>query len=163
VRISDNAFVFDSSDFAAPWPRGRVCVVDHDDPVLDATAVLLRTHGFVVTAYNSVTRLVADLNVDTYACLVLDMHMPTLTGLEALETLRGRHVVTPAVIVTGAAEPQLMVRIVATNALLLQKPVLERELLTAIRWACSTGPEGRKQQDDPQNPVPETGSGFARI
>lgn len=120
-----------------------LCIVDDDDAVRQAVALLLRTHGFVLRTYNSALGLLVDPQIDTYGCLILDMHMPAMTGLEALEILRRRHVGTPAILLTGLADPLLADRLSAAGAVLLDKPVSEEQLLAAVTKACSGSGRGR--------------------
>jgi FixJ family two-component response regulator len=124
-----------------------LCIVDDDDAVRHAVALLLRTHGFILHTHDSALGLLVDRQIDTYGCLILDMHMPAMTGLEALEILRLRHVETPAIVLTGLADPVLADRLRAADAILLHKPVSEEQLLAAVTQACSGSRRSRPQDN----------------
>lgn len=71
--------------------------------------------------------LVEERNVH---CLLLDMHMPDITGLEVLEVVRQRLVIVPCIVITGAADKQLMEKALSLHVYsVLSKPI-QRELVS---------------------------------
>ena len=116
-----------------------VCVVDDDDGVRDSMRALLESHGFAVIDFNSAASFLAGVQGETFECLLLDLHMPGMSGLELQELLqrRGSHV--PAILITGRNDSPLAGRIARAGfAALLQKPVSDERLLLEIRRACSS-------------------------
>jgi two-component system, LuxR family, response regulator FixJ len=84
-----------------------VGVVDDDDAVRDSLQFLLETAGFSVAAYNSAAQFLNEASPDDLACLVVDQHMPDLTGLQLVTRLRGLGVALPIALITGSPSPDL--------------------------------------------------------
>jgi FixJ family two-component response regulator len=114
-------------------PSRLVCVVDDDAAVRDSVRVLLESHGLPVQDYASARAFLSDETNAAAACLLLDLHMPEMSGLELLETLRRHRVTTPAIVITGRSDAALKARALRAGALaLLDKPVDEDELIRSI-------------------------------
>ena len=116
-------------------PRA-VAVVDDDEAVRDSLCFLLETAGFVVVAYASAAEFLREAAFDELACLVVDQHMPELTGLQLVAQLRGRGVALPVALITGSPSPDL-VRLagVLSVAKVLEKPLDDEVLLEFIQSA----------------------------
>lgn len=116
---------------------GRACVVavvDDDDAVRNSIRFLLEMANYTVRAYNSPARLLTD-GWDSLDCLVVDQHMPGITGLEVLTRLRGEGAGLPAVLITGSISADLERRAVELGARVLVKPLVEDDLLAFIAQA----------------------------
>ena len=112
--------------------RARVvAVVDDDESVRDAVRFLLETVDYAVRAYESPLRMLGDgwRNLD---CLVVDQHMPGMTGLEMLGRMRADGVRLPVVLITGSISPDLERRAAELGARVLVKPLVEDDLLAVI-------------------------------
>lgn len=110
-----------------------VCIVDDDAAVRDSMRVLLESHGLGVRDYASARAFLSDGMNGNAGCLLLDLHMPDMNGLELLETLRGLKVDTAAIVITGRSDSALRARAQRAGALtLLDKPVDEDELMQSI-------------------------------
>ncbi len=118
----------------------RICLVDDDQAVRESVALLLRVCGYAVTQYASARLLLEDLNIDAYDCLIFDMNMPGLSGLELAEILRARNVSAPVVMTTASPQemPPSRIRRAAIRAM-IAKPFTEGELLESVRAACAKG------------------------
>jgi FixJ family two-component response regulator len=114
-------------------PNGLVAIVDDEDTVRDALAGLLRSHGMETRAYASPRDFLAALPFGRPDCLIVDMHMPDMTGLELLRELlrRGVHIVT--IVITGRDERSYreQCRVLGVAAYLV-KPVDPDALIAAI-------------------------------
>lgn len=109
-----------------------VDIVEDDDAVRDSVAALLESYGYVVNQYPSAVHYLRSTEARG-ACLVVDQHMPNMTGLELLETLRSLGDNVPAIMLTGRSDPQMEPRMVrAKVSRLLHKPVDDTELVRAI-------------------------------
>ncbi len=112
-------------------------VVDDDDAVRDSMRVLLESYGMSVQDFSSACAfLKAGLRGLTLSCLLLDLHMPGMGGVEVLERLRARGDRIPAIVITGKGDLASRSRVVGAGALqMLEKPVNEDVLAHAIAAA----------------------------
>ncbi len=129
-----------------------VCIVDDDTAVRDAMAALVRSLGMEAETFTFGRDLLARTSRDVPACIVLDMALPDLTGLELQEQLKGTGVEAPVVFVTGRATIPMSVRALKAGAVeFLTKPVDPDAFVAAIRQATSSSlslrQEARKQAD----------------
>ncbi len=121
--------------------RGVVALVDDDPAVLDSLKFLLEAAGYPVAAYDSATAFLDDSPAHL-ACLIVDHHMPTMTGLELVARLREASVMLPALLITGAPSPAIAARAKQLGVEMLEKPVPESDMLKFIdaHPAAHSGP-----------------------
>ena len=113
-----------------------VFVVDDDELVRRAVTRLLKLDGYRVESYPSPQAILEAGTADSAACLVLDLRMPGLNGLELVEELRNRGVSTPVVFVTGHADVPTSVQAMKAGAVeFLEKPFDDKILLKAVQEA----------------------------
>ena len=99
---------------------------------------LLATHGFRVEAYESGNDFLAALASHPADCLVLDLHMPEVSGFDMLVAFESQHIAIPVVVITGHDEPGTSDRVRTLGAsAYLKKPVDESTLLSAIASAIA--------------------------
>ncbi len=125
---------------AAAAPGPLVYVVDDDAAVLSGLARLLRAWSYQVRTFASARECLAEGRGEDedVACLVVDVHMPDLSGLELLAELKRAQRPLPVVFVTGHGDAHLSAEVVAAGAIgLLQKPFTEGELLRALQEALA--------------------------
>jgi two-component system, LuxR family, response regulator FixJ len=114
----------------------RIGVVDDDEAVRDSLAVLLQSFGMHVHAFSSPLSYLEGATGFTPDCLIFDLHMPQMTGLELAEKLRADRITTPVIILTGRTDPFLAARMErACVAFVLAKPIADADLVAAIRKA----------------------------
>ena len=123
-----------SCGFQGPGLTTMVDIIDDDDAVRDSTRALLESYGYEVRDHASAEQFltVAGRRPD---CLVVDQHMPGMTGLDLLELLRARGDQTPALMMTGRSDPTLEPRAALIGVKLLHKPVPEEQLVQWIEAA----------------------------
>lgn len=127
-----------------------VCVVDDDEAVRDSLYVLLLTRGLGVRTYASAAEFLADQRAPDCHCLLLDMHMPEMTGLALLQALRQKGNMAPAIVVTGGGDQALAEQVERAGALgLLKKPVTEIELFDWIDRAIAVARGGGSNLPQP--------------
>jgi len=124
---------------ASSHPERRepaVFVVDDDEPVRDSTCALLESHGLPVKSYRSASDFLGAAALRHGDCLILDNHMPDMTGVELVEVLRARSVRIPVIMFTGRADSTMRQRAIRAGVLIvLDKPVNEDLLIQAISIA----------------------------
>lgn len=115
-----------------------ICIVDDDEAVRDSLHALLITRGLDVYTYESAKSFLADYSDRGCHCLLLDMHMPEMTGLALLIALQERGERIPAIVITGGGDQLLAEQVERAGALgLLRKPVGEDELFVWVDRAIS--------------------------
>ncbi|MUV13664.1 response regulator transcription factor [Noviluteimonas gilva] len=109
-----------------------VAVLDDEAPVRRALQRLLRTAGFDVRLFATGSDFMAHL--DGIDCLILDLHLPGMSGFEVQDALTDRHSPIPVVVLTGNDTPANRSRSIAHGArAFLTKPVDDKVLLDALR------------------------------
>jgi FixJ family two-component response regulator len=110
-----------------------VAIVDDEEPVRKALKRLLRASGLEAESYASGKDFLAASLVRKPDCLVLDLHMPGMSGLQLLHEMRAAHTMLPTVVITAHDEPATRAQCLAAGAAAyLSKPLDERLLLNAI-------------------------------
>jgi FixJ family two-component response regulator len=119
--------------------RRRVAVVDDDLSVRRALERLLRAAGFDAVTFASAHELFYFLETQRPDCLVLDLHMPGMNGLEVQRRLREADVRLPVVVITGHDEPETKARCLTAGAAeYLCKPLNDQALISAIESALAS-------------------------
>ncbi|HKQ24911.1 MAG TPA: response regulator [Burkholderiales bacterium] len=114
----------------------QVAVVDDEEPVRKALGRLLRASGLDAQCFPSGQAFLDSIETTHPDCLVLDLHMPGLSGLQVLEQLRSRRPPLPTIVITGHDEPQNEVRCLAVGAVAyMRKPLDDQQLLHTIDQA----------------------------
>jgi two-component system, LuxR family, response regulator FixJ len=110
-----------------------VAVVDDDHGVLDSLKFLLETLGHKVAAFASAAAFLADRTLRP-ACLIVDHHMPEMTGLELAEQLLRQGTSIPVLLMTGAPSPEIFSRAALLGIwAVLEKPFNDADLLEFVR------------------------------
>ncbi|HTL59128.1 MAG TPA: response regulator transcription factor [Candidatus Limnocylindrales bacterium] len=117
---------------------GKVYVVDDDPSMRKAMGRLCHSAGFEVKMFASAREFLDREVPASPACLVLDVHLPGLSGLDLQAELAARHIQTPIVFITGQGDIPTTVRAMRAGAVdFLTKPFRNQDLLTVIRAAIS--------------------------
>ncbi len=124
---------------------GIVFLVDDDPSVRKALARLLRADGFQVETFASAEEFLAYERPDAPGCLVLDLHMPGLNGLQLQRRLQQARADLPIIFITGHGDiPTSVEAMKAGAADFLPKPFENAHLLEAVRQAIARDRQGRK-------------------
>ena len=116
-----------------PEPPWTVFVVDDDAPVRDSLAFLLEAAGFPVRTFASAEAFLDALRPDWQGCLLTDVRMPGLSGVELQETLSRRGVELPVIVMTGHGDVPLAVRAMKAGAVdFLEKPFDDAQLIERL-------------------------------
>ncbi|MEJ1969171.1 MAG: response regulator [Rhizomicrobium sp.] len=112
-----------------------VYVVDDDEAVRDSTLALLESEDIVGRAYALARDFLAEFDAARAGCLIFDVHMPEMSGIELLMLLRARGVATPAIILTGRGDAALDVAARQGNAAMLPKPPDDDKFMELVKAA----------------------------
>jgi two-component system response regulator FixJ len=113
--------------------RQAICLVDDDPWVLDSLTMLLEAHGFEVLTFNSGAELLADQRRQDAGCVIVDHHMPGMSGLDVVKALRRAGVLVPTILVTGRLDPGIAQRAAQLGvAAVLEKPFSTTRLVELI-------------------------------
>lgn len=113
-------------------------LIDDDEHVRRAVAFLLGTAGFAVKLHESAAAFFAGLDKQQPGCIVSDVRMPGMDGVELLRRLKERGADMPMIIMTGHADVALAVAAMKAGAVdFIEKPFDDDVLLTAVRLALS--------------------------
>ena len=116
--------------------KPSVFVVDDYAPLRRSISRLLHTAGFIVAAFASAEEFLAQYDPQALGCLVLDLAMPTLNGLELQRILAKTGSLLPIIFLTGTADIPRSVQAMKQGASdFLTKPVNDEDLLAAVRVA----------------------------
>ena len=130
-------------------PSPTVFVVDDYAPVRRSISRLLRAAGFAVAAFASAEEFLAQYDPQTLGCLVLDLTMPTLNGLELQRILAKAGSILPIIFLTGTADIPKSVQAMKQGASdFLTKPVNDEDLLAAVRVAIEKNRARRRDEEE---------------
>jgi two-component system response regulator FixJ len=123
-----------------------VFVVDDDAAVCDALGMLLRTAGMEVETFRSAASFLKELRAGQTGCLVLDIRMPGMSGLDLQDELHRRKISIPIVFLTGHGDVPMAVRALKKGAVdFIEKPHEAERLVLAVLNALRMDDERRKQ------------------
>jgi RNA polymerase sigma factor (sigma-70 family) len=121
-----------------PPPAATVFIVDDDADVLRSMRYLVESIGLPVETFASAQEFLAWFVPELPGCLVLDVRMPGLSGLDLQDQLRERRIEIPVIFITGYGDVPMAVRAMKAGAVeFLQKPVPDQVLLDHIQAAVA--------------------------
>ena len=126
-----------------------VFVVDDDPSVRSSLKFLLSTVGIQVESFDSANAFLHKKQPDTPSCLVLDVRLPGLSGLDFQRELAARNTRIPIIFLTGHGDIPMSVRAMKAGAVeFLTKPFRDQDLLDAVRIALEQDRARREQEKD---------------
>jgi len=127
-----------------------VFIVDDDDDLRDALAMLMRAVGLHAETFASARDFLYGFNPRDSGCLVLDIRMPGMTGLDLQAELHKRRIRLPIVFLTGHADVPLAVRAMKAGAVdFIQKPLDEHRLVVAVMNALKADADQNRLPTQP--------------
>lgn len=127
--------------------KTRIHLVDDDEAVRDALSLLLGTYGYAVTAYADPTSFLAAADALPPGCLLVDLRMPAVSGLQLQERLSERGIDWPFIVITGHGDIHACRRAFKAGAVdFLTKPIDEQVLVEAVQAALAR--LDTQQEDD---------------
>ena len=128
---------------------GVVHVIDDDDAVRDALAVLLSSRGLPVKTYPSAAAFLDALPTAERGCVLTDVQMPQMSGLELLRRMDGRLDAFPFIVLTGRADVPMAVEALKGGAVdFIEKPFEGDVVYAAVRNALDRGAGDREATEE---------------
>lgn len=127
----------------------RVFVVDDDEAVCESLRLLVEDIGLEVKTFGSALQFLSGYDANEGGCLILDMRMPGMSGLELLSKLRQWRIEIPTIVMTGHADVPTAVAAMKAGALdFIEKPFRPQVLLDGIEDALRLDSRMRRQRRD---------------
>ncbi|HYD04962.1 MAG TPA: response regulator FixJ [Reyranella sp.] len=126
-----------------------VHVVDDDAAMRDSLSFLLEAAGMQARTYDSALALLDRMDVLEPGCILTDVRMPEMSGLDLVRRLKALNVAMPIVIMTGHADVPLAIEAMKAGVVdFLEKPFDDEALLSALRAALAQGQEARAEAQE---------------
>ena len=123
-----------------------VYVVDDDDGVRDALKVLLESDDLTTEVFSSGKEFMNSFRDDVTSCLLLDVQMPDMNGLEMQAELASHQIKLPIIIITGYGDVPVAVAAMKAGAIdFIEKPFSDDRILTSVRKALEIGTKDREE------------------
>lgn len=130
-------------------PQGVVHVVDDDPAMRDSLAFLLEEAGLATRLYDGPAALLERADALEAGCILTDVRMPEMSGLDLIRRLRERGVRDPVVVMTGHADVPLAIEAMRLDvADFIEKPFDDELLIGALEAALQQGQAQRRREED---------------
>jgi two-component system response regulator FixJ len=124
----------------------QVFIVDDDNGVRSSIRVLMKSVGLPATTFASAQEFLSTYHAINPGCVVLDIRMPGMSGLELQEELNKRGAVIPVIFITGHADVPMAVEAMRHGAFeFLQKPLRDQDLVDRVQKALTRDRETREE------------------
>ena len=125
-----------------------VYIVDDNQDIIDSLCALIESVGYSIQKYNNATDFLNNYESHLPCCLVLDVRMPTMSGLELQETLNRRQIKIPIIFITGHGDIPMAVQAMKQGAVdFLTKPIRGQILLDSINSAIRVSSQTSDNSD----------------
>jgi two-component system response regulator FixJ len=113
-----------------------ICIIDDDEWVADSLRILLETFGFRVQSYRSGGEFLADERHRMAGCLLIDQHMPGMSGLDLLDHLQKQGIRVPTILISGRLDDKTRDRAATLGVTdVVDKPFPASQLIELIRMS----------------------------
>lgn len=131
----------------APLPEQIIYLVDDDEALRDSLVWLLESQGFKVEAFASAEAFLRVWRPEFNGCLLLDVRMPGMSGLELHERLRAHYCTLPVIFITGHGDVPMAVAALKKGAVdFIEKPFNDAELLRIVNQCLANEQESRARR-----------------
>ena len=121
-------------------------VIDDDEAVRESLAFLLGTEDLTVKTYDSALRFLDQASSAATGCVITDIRMPEMSGLELVRRLNAQGVGLPVIVITGHADVALAVEAMRAGVVdFIEKPFDDETILAALRTALNRGKDRQEQ------------------
>jgi FixJ family two-component response regulator len=123
----------------------KVYIVDDDEAVRNSLKLLMKSIGLEAVAFASASAYLESFNPDQPGCIVLDVRMPGMSGLEMQHELNRRHAITPVIFITGHGDIPMAVEAMQNGAFdFLAKPFRDQDLIDRVQRALASDARTRE-------------------
>ena len=113
-----------------------IAVIDDDEALCSSLVDLLRSVGYLAEPFASAEMFLASRHLFNLGCVIADVHMPGMGGLNLLRRLQDLNITSPVILITALADEQLDDVAIAAGALFfLRKPFETNSLLDCVGWS----------------------------
>ena len=113
-----------------------IAVIDDDEALCSSLVDLLRSVGYRAEPFASAEMFLASCHLSNLGCIIADVHMPVMGGLDLLRRLQDLNITTPMILVTALADKQLDNDAIAAGAFFfLRKPFETSSLPDCVGWS----------------------------
>ena len=131
--------------------EAKVVVVDDDEAVRDSLQAMLEAEGFAVETFADASRFLEGYRSTPNSCLLIDVRMPGMDGIELLTRLATRVSSPPVILITGHGDVPMAVRAIKLGAMdFIEKPFSAETIMRSIRAAlaiCRAAPAAEPEAD----------------
>lgn len=128
--------------------EATVFIVDDDEAVLDSLSILLQTSGYQTEPYRSAHEFLANYDINRKGCLILDIRMPEMSGLELQEKLKEKGATLPVIIITAYGDVPTAVKAMQLGALdFIEKPYREDTIIEKVNYALQLGIDMKEEEN----------------
>lgn len=125
-----------------------VYVVDDDEAIRDSLRLLLRSVGLKSEVFANASDFLKSLDPKRHGCLLADIRMPGMSGLELQEELNQRHIEIPTIFITGHGDVPMAVNAIKAGAIdFIQKPFRDQDLIDRIHEALQLDSERNESRE----------------
>ncbi len=136
----------DESQFAADPDPLLVCIVDNDAGVRDSLSFLIESEHIPVATFASAREFLKNWQPERTGCVVVDIRMPMMSGLELQAELARRNIKVPLIIITGFGDVQMAVQAMKKGAFdFFEKPIHHQLLLDRLHQALESQTAAREE------------------
>jgi len=129
------------------YQQSLISIIDDDRSFLDSMRRLLKSLGYDVAAFRCAGQFLASAKLGATACVIADVQMPLMTGVELFEHLLATKQAIPTILVTGYPNAQVEERMRSLGVeCYLSKPLDEAARIACLRAACSRRDGSHKNQ-----------------
>jgi two-component system, LuxR family, response regulator FixJ len=130
-------------------PEPMVHIIDDDQAVRESLAFLLQSMRIPALAHESATSFLANLSAEQQGCIVTDIRMPDLSGIDLLRRVKDMKVQMPVIVITGHGDVPLAVEAMKLGAFdFLEKPFNDEAIVGAVRLALNRSKEAERANAD---------------
>jgi len=130
-------------------PEAVVHIIDDDQAVRESLAFLLQSMRIAALAHESATSFLAGLSAEQQGCIITDIRMPDLSGIDLLRRVKDMKVQMPVIVITGHGDVPLAVEAMKLGAFdFLEKPFNDEAIVGAVQLALDRSKEAERANAD---------------